>query len=317
MSARRKPADTRRPVGPLGYCFRVIDDELDATPTPRALPEAQDDVEAALRDPSRLAIGIDIGGTGIKGAVVDLTTGELASKRKKVSTPEGAEPEDVLHAVMELTDKLRGHKSLRERAHVEIGICLPSIVRHGVTHSAANISERWLGLHAEHLFSDGLGQAVALANDADAAGLGEQRFGAAHGRLDTVLVTTLGTGIGTALIAGGHLFPNTELGHLEVDGHPDYERFASARAREEADLSFEAWGARLTPYYRKLEQLFSPDVFILSGGISKRAEEFLHLIEVSTPIIPAVLRNNAGIIGAAILADEAAKLRKTQPTHDA
>ncbi|WP_311199496.1 polyphosphate--glucose phosphotransferase [Pseudoclavibacter albus] len=287
----------------------ALDDADDA-------PEQQHNDE--LTPPTRAAIGIDIGGTGIKGAVVNLETGELLSKRKKISTPEGAEPEDILSAVMELSDKLRKHKSIRGSDHVEIGICLPSIVRHGVTHSAANISKRWLGLHAEHLFSDGLGQAVALANDADAAGLGEQRFGAAHGRLDSVLVTTLGTGIGTALIHGGHLFPNTELGHLELDGHADYERFASARAREIENLNFEAWGARLTPYYRKLEQLFCPDVFILSGGISKQAEEFLHLIEVQTPIIPAALRNNAGIIGAAILADEAASLRAdadTPATH--
>lgn len=258
--------------------------------------------------PTRAAIGIDIGGTGIKAAVVDVAAGELLSKRRKLDTPEGGSPEDILDAVLELADRLRDHDAVQGR-EVPIGICLPSIVQHGVTRSAANISPRWIGLDAADLFADGLGQPVTIANDADAAGLGEARFGAAKGLDGAVLVTTLGTGIGSALMFNGRLFPNTELGHLELDGHPDYERFASAKVRERESLDFATWGARLTPYYRYLERLFSPDVFVLSGGISKQAEEFLHYIDVATPIIPAQLRNNAGIVGAAALAMDEARER--------
>lgn len=250
---------------------------------------------------SRAAIGIDIGGTGIKGAVVDLDTGALLTERHKQSTPPGGAPDDVLAAVMTV------HRSIRKDYGVKptelpVGLGIPSIVRHGVTSSAANISERWIGLDAGRLFAEGLGMPVSLVNDADAAGYAEVAFGAAKGRRDSVLVTTLGTGIGSALVFDGRLFPNTELGHLELDGHADYERFASAKVRERDDLEFEAWCERLTPFYRKLEALFAPDLFVVSGGISKRADEFLHLVDISTPIVAATLRNNAGIVGAATLA---------------
>lgn len=268
------------------------------------LSEPDEEGEDLHDHAARPAIGIDIGGTGIKGAVVDLETGELLSKRRKIDTPEGGTPEDILDAVIQLAEKLRHHKSVRGTA-APLGICLPSIVRGGVTRSAANISPRWIGLDAAHFFGEALDQPVTIVNDADAAGLGEVRYGAAKGRKDSVLVTTLGTGIGSALIYGGRLFPNAELGHLDLPGHPDYEKYASAKVRERERLSFEAWGDRLTAYYRKLEALFSPDLFVLSGGISKQAEDFLHCIDIETPIVPAVLRNNAGIVGtAALAADE-------------
>lgn len=250
---------------------------------------------------STAAIGIDVGGTGIKGGAVDLKTGKLITERHKQSTPPGGLPEDVLDAVMTVHTSIRKELGVK-RTELPVGIGIPSIVKHGVTSSAANISERWIGLDAGHIFAEGLGMPVSLVNDADAAGYAEVAYGAAKGRRDSVLVTTLGTGIGSALVFDGRLFPNSELGHMELDGHPDYERFASAKAREREDLSFDVWCARLTPYYRKLEALFAPDLFVVSGGISKRADEFLHLIAISTPIVAAKLRNNAGIVGAATLA---------------
>ena len=259
--------------------------------------------KSAAARPVPTAIGIDVGGTGIKGAAVDLTTGKLVSDRHKQSTPQGGSPEAILDAVMVVHKAIRKQISAKA-TELPTGVCLPSVVKHGITSSAANISERWIGLDAGHLFADGLGMPVSMMNDADAAGVAEVAYGAAKGRTDTVLVTTLGTGIGSALIHDGRLFPNSELGHLELDGHPDYERFASAKVREREDLSFDAWGARLTPFYRKLEQLFAPDLFVVSGGVSRRADEFLHLIAVATPIVPAAMRNNAGIVGAANLAGQ-------------
>lgn len=251
-----------------------------------------------------VGIGIDIGGTGIKGAVIDLSTGELVSKRAKVATPEGGSPDDIAAAVQEVAAKLGGHDAVAGR-DVPTGVCLPAIVRHGVTESAANISKDWLGLDAHALLSEALERDVTVANDADAAGIGEQRYGAARGRSDAILVTTLGTGIGSALIMNGQLFPNTELGHLELDGHTDYERYASSKVREREGLDFPTWASRLTPFYRKLEQLFAPDLFVVSGGVSKQAEDFLPLIDIRTPLVAAALRNNAGIAGAAALAADA------------
>ncbi|GAB3293648.1 ROK family protein [Pseudoclavibacter terrae] len=249
------------------------------------------------------AIGIDIGGTGIKGALVDLQTGELLSKRRKVPTPVGGDPREVIEATMEIVRKIWA-KDLDGDTDVPVGISVPAIVKHGVTRSAANISPLWINFAARAAFSEAVGREVALANDADAAGIAEVRFGVAHGRLDSVIMTTLGTGIGTAMFYGGHLFPNSELGHIGIGEHSDYEKYASSKVREREELSFAEWGARLTPYYRQLEALFSPDVFIVSGGISKQADEFLHYIDVETPIVVAEFMNNAGIVGSACLAAE-------------
>lgn len=251
----------------------------------------------------RLGIGIDIGGTGIKGALVDLDRGKVIGDRMKVPTPTGAPITPVRDAVVEVVDRIRA----QEKAGTDplpIGMCMPAIVTHGVARSAANIDKEWIDFNARELFSQALEQPVSLVNDADAAGFAEVRFGEAKGHAGSVLVVTLGTGIGSALIHNGRLFPNTELGHIELDGHTDYERFASAKVREREDLDFPTWTARLSPFFRKLDLLFAPDVFIISGGISKRADEFLHLIEVDTPLIVAKLKNNAGIVGAALLASE-------------
>lgn len=250
-----------------------------------------------------LALGIDIGGTGIKGALVDLDAGELASERVKLSTPDGGEPETIIASVRQLADELGelSGTALDDVAH--IGVCFPAVVLHGRTMSAANVSEHWIGLDADTAFGEALGRDIHFVNDADAAGYAEAVFGAARGQRGLVLMTTLGTGIGSALIYDGVLVPNSELGHLELDGR-DAETWAANSAREREQLSFADWAVRLTRYYGHLERLFSPDLFLIGGGVSKQHEEFMPLIGVRTPIVPAALRNNAGIIGAAALAAE-------------
>jgi len=242
------------------------------------------------------ALGIDIGGTGIKGAIVDTTTGELVTERVKLSTPEGGSPEDILATVVQLIEELGGVES-----DIPVGICFPAVVHNGVTMSAANVSKDWIGLEAEKLFEKGLGRDIHFVNDADAAGYAEVRFGAAKGVEGLVLMTTLGTGIGTALIYNGVLVPNSELGHLEIGGK-DAEHRAAYSAKEREELSWKRWAGRLQKYYATLEMLFSPDLLIVGGGVSKNYESFIPLLELSTPIVPAVLRNNAGILGAAALA---------------
>lgn len=241
---------------------------------------------------SSLPLGIDFGGTGIKGAPVDLATGDFASERVRVPTPLPATPQ----AVAEVFVELLGHFP---DATGPVGVTVPGIVRHGVVGSAANIDDSWIGVDADALLSGATGREVHVVNDADAAGLAEVRYGAAAGRRGLVVLTTLGTGIGSALVHHGVLVPNSELGHLVVDGAVAEQR-ASNRAREDEDLSMAEWAERLTAYYRHLERLFSPDLFLVGGGVSKRAEEFLPLLDIDTEIIPATLRNKAGVVGAAL-----------------
>lgn len=250
---------------------------------------------------STLAVGIDIGGTGIKGALVDVASGELHSDRIKVATPDGGEPEAVLGAVAELAARFGP-----DGEGVPLGVCFPAIVRNGRTMSAANVSKRWIGLEAELLFEEALRRDIHFVNDADAAGVAESQFGAAAGVDGLVIVTTLGTGIGSALIYDGVLIPNSELGHLQVAGE-DAERLAAYSAKERDNLGWAAWADRLQQYYGKVEFLFSPDLFIVGGGVSKHHQEFLPLLRLATPIVPAVLRNNAGILGAAWLAARSAQ----------
>lgn len=242
------------------------------------------------------AIGIDIGGTGIKGAVVDLSTGELLSDRVKLPTPKGGRPQDIVETTRNLLAVIS-----KDVGELPVGVCFPAVVKNGHTMSAANVSSKWIGLAAEALFEKGLGLPIHFANDADAAGYAEAQFGAAKGVDGVVLLTTLGTGIGSALLNDGVLVPNTELGHLEIDGH-DYETRAAYSAKEREKLSWDKWAARLQKYYSTLELLFSPDLFIVGGGVSKHHEHFLPLLRLKTRIIPAVHRNNAGILGAAALA---------------
>ncbi|TPW76143.1 polyphosphate--glucose phosphotransferase [Schumannella soli] len=247
---------------------------------------------------SSRAIGIDIGGTGIKGALVDLDSGELLSDRLKKPTPEGGEPDAIVAVVKELVDELAG-ETLNGSA-VPVGVCFPAVVIDGHTMSAANVSKKWIGLAAEELFEKALGRDIHFVNDADAAGVAELRYGAAKGERGVVLLTTLGTGIGTALINDGVLVPNTELGHLEIDGH-DAESKASYAAKERHEWDWDKWAKKLQRYYGTIEALFSPALIIVGGGVSKHHEEFLPLLKLRARIVPAKLRNNAGILGAAAL----------------
>lgn len=250
---------------------------------------------------SKKAIGIDIGGTGIKGAVVNLKSGSLIGERVRHETPQGGKPKDIAKVVAQLISQLPDAKP-----DMLVGICFPAIVRNGITLSAANVSKEWIGLDADALFTAELGRPVHVINDADAAGVAEIKFGAGKDVDGLVIMTTLGTGIGTALFINGKLVPNAELGHLEIQG-VDYEGKASFAAKERENLNWAEWADRLQTYYATLEALFTPDLFIVGGGVSKHHEEFLPKLKLNAPIIPALKRNNAGILGAAALAKKAAK----------
>lgn len=250
------------------------------------------------------AVGIDIGGTGIKGGIVDLEAGVLLSDRVKVATPPGAEPEDVLAAVRTVLD------TLHARPDDALGVAFPAVVKQGRTLSAANVSHRWLDFAAEEFFEKGLKRDIFFANDADVAGIAELRYGAARGVGGLTILTTLGTGIGSALLYEGTLIPNSELGHLQRAGaDADAEAFAAYSAMERDRLDWPEWTERLQWYYGYLEALFSPDLFIVGGGVSKHADKFLDRLKLRTPVVAAVHRNNAGIIGAAALSVAVDRLR--------
>jgi len=242
------------------------------------------------------AIGVDIGGTGIKAGVVDLEHGTLDSDRVRVPTPEGASPKDVLAAVQTVLHKLDVHES-----NLPLGVAFPAIVKRGRTLSAANVSKKWVDFEAERFFRDGLNRNIVFVNDADAAGVAEARHGAARDVIGLTVLTTLGTGIGSAFLYDGVLVPNTELGHLNFHGYDSVERWAATSAREREGLSWTEWAERLQAFYSHVEFLFSPDLFVVGGGVSKNADDFLPLLELKTPIVPAIHRNNSGIIGAASL----------------
>ncbi|MER7825907.1 polyphosphate--glucose phosphotransferase [Streptomyces sp. NPDC096097] len=242
--------------------------------------------------------GVDIGGTGIKGAPVDLERGDLAQERHKVLTPHPATPEGVAGCVGEVVRNFDWDGPL--------GVTFPGVVTSGVIRSAANMDKSWIGVDAATLISRELGGLpVTVLNDADAAGVAEMTYGAGQGRGGTVLLLTLGTGIGSALFTDGRLVANSELGHLELKGH-DAETRASVKAKEDHDLTWERWAHRVQRYLQHVEMLFSPDLFIIGGGVSRKPEKFLPLIEgVRAEIVPAKLQNNAGIVGAAMAAKAA------------
>lgn len=237
---------------------------------------------------------MDIGGSGIKGAPVDLDRGDLAQERHKVLTPHPATPEDVAGCVAEVVRHFDWQGP--------VGITFPGVVTSGLTRTAANVDKGWIDLDARTLLGDKLGLPVTVLNDADAAGIAEMTFGAGRGRKGTVIVLTFGTGIGSALFIDGRLVPNTELGHLELHGH-DAEKHASTKAKEDGDLSWHHWAHRVQKYLAHVEMLFSPELFIIGGGVSRKADKFLPLIEhVRAEMVPAELQNNAGIVGAAMAA---------------
>ncbi|MER5727895.1 polyphosphate--glucose phosphotransferase [Streptomyces sp. NPDC002138] len=239
--------------------------------------------------------GVDIGGTGIKGAPVDLDRGDLTQERHKVPTPHPATPDGVADRVVEVVRNFDWSGP--------VGVTFPGVVTGGITRSAANVDAGWVGLDAAGLLAERLGGLpVTVLNDADAAGVAEMTYGAGRGRAGTVILLTLGTGIGSALFTDGHLVANSELGHLELKGH-DAETRASVKAKEDGDLTWERWAHRLQKYLAHVEMLFSPDLFILGGGVSRKPEKFLPLIEgIRAEIVPAALQNNAGIVGAAMAA---------------
>ncbi|MFD5715482.1 polyphosphate--glucose phosphotransferase [Streptomyces pharetrae] len=238
--------------------------------------------------------GVDIGGSGIKGAPVDLGRGDLAAERHKVLTPHPATPDGVADGVKQVIDHFGWTGP--------VGLTFPGVVTGGSTvRTAANVDKGWIDTDARALFSDRLGGLpVTVVNDADAAGVAEMSFGAGRGRKGTVILLTFGTGIGSALFVDGTLVPNTELGHLELHGH-DAEKRASSKAKEDHDLSWQEWAERVQRYLAHVEMLFSPELFVIGGGVSRKAHKFLHLIEgIKAEIVPAQLQNNAGIVGAAM-----------------
>ncbi len=238
-------------------------------------------------------LGIDIGGTGIKGAPVDVENGSLLAPRFRLLTPSPSKPKPMAETVAEIA---------RHFAWTgPIGCGFPALVQAGVVRSAANIHKKWIGVDAQALFADVTGCPVIVLNDADAAGLAEMTFGAGRGRNGVVMIITIGTGLGTALFLNGQLVPNTELGHIEIGGQ-DAELRASDAARQRDKLSWKRWAKRFNKYLNTLERLFSPDLFILGGGASKKHEKFIPLLSVRAEILPAQLLNEAGIIGAALAA---------------
>lgn len=247
---------------------------------------------------SGVGFGVDIGGSGIKGAPVDLAAGRFAAERSRVPTPAPSTPQ----AVAEKVAGIVGH--FGDAAGTQpIGVTFPAVIQHGVARTAANVDKSWIGTDVDSLLTARLGRSVHVVNDADAAGLAEARFGAAKDVAGVVIVTTLGTGIGSALLVDGILVPNTELGHLEVGGK-DAETRASDGVREAENLSWSDWAKRLQRYFSTLESLFWPDLIVVGGGVSKKSDKFLPLLALRTRIVPAALRNDAGIIGAAVEAAE-------------
>ncbi|WP_430784297.1 polyphosphate--glucose phosphotransferase [Actinoplanes sp. G11-F43] len=243
-------------------------------------------------------LGIDIGGSGVKGAPVDQVRGELLGERFRVPTPQPADVTSVVEAVAEVAARFDGFGS--------VGVTFPGVVVDGVTRSAANVDKSWLDAPAARLFTERLGKPVTVLNDADAAGVAEVTFGGGRDQSGLIMMLTFGTGIGSALFLDGVLIPNTEFGHLELDG-ADAELLAADRVRESEDLSWEQWAARVERYLRHVEMLLAPRLFIIGGGVSKKSEKFFPLLDIKTPIVPATLLNNAGIIGAAIAAAQAAE----------
>jgi polyphosphate glucokinase len=240
-------------------------------------------------------LGVDIGGSGIKGAPVDIGKGVLVKKRYRIPTPQPSVPD----AVGDVVAKLVRHFGWEG----PVGCTFPAVIRNGVAYSAANVDKSWIGTNGQKLLRKKTGCPVVLLNDADAAGMAEMEFGAGKGQKGVVFVLTFGTGIGSALFVNGHLVPNLELGHMEIRGK-DAELRASDRIRKEKDLSWKKWATNVNEFLDRLEALFSPDLFIIGGGVSKKHKNFLPLLNTRAQIVPAQLLNEAGIVGAALAAKD-------------
>lgn len=251
--------------------------------------------------PGDLAIGLDFGGSGIKGAVVDVANGRLVAERLRVPTPRPSIPREVVAVMDELVRRLASPWDAREGDAFPVGVGVPAAIRHGAALTASNIDPSWIGFPAVRELSLAMHRIVAMGNDADLAGLAEVRFGAGRDKSGLVAVLTIGTGVGSALFMDGRLVPNTELGHLEMNGRDAEVRVAES-ARGRLGLSWQDWALGLDEYLHLFEELFWPDLFILGGGASKRADNYLEFLTVKTPIALAKFRNNAGIVGGALIA---------------
>ena len=239
--------------------------------------------------------GVDVGGSGIKGCLVDLDVGQLLGERVRIETPQPSLPDLVYGVVAQIVESF----SWTGR----IGVTFPGVMKHGVAHTAANVDKSWIGTDVDAGLSKLIPGDVVTLNDADAAGIAEMRYGAGRDQTGVVLMLTFGTGIGSALFVDGHLVPNTEFGHIQVDGE-DGERRASAAAREREDLDYPAWAQRVDRYLDVLEAGLWPDLIIVGGGVSKKAHKWVPLLTTRTPVVPAQLQNDAGIVGAALAAAE-------------
>lgn len=265
--------------------------------------------------PGDLAIGIDFGGSGIKGAVVDISTGQFVGDRIRIPTPQPSRPREVVGVMDGLVRSLSaalaanaerlisGPLSDADAAVLPVGVGIPSATRGGTVLTAANIDSGWIGFPAERELALAMGRTVAIGNDADVAGLAELRFGAGRRQRGTIIVLTIGTGMGSAVFADGRLLPNTELGHIELKGRDAEERVAES-ARDRLGLGWKDWASGFDAYLHELERLFWPDLFILGGGASKRADNYLQYLTIKTPLVVATLKNNAGIVGGALIAHE-------------
>ena len=241
---------------------------------------------------TRIGFGIDVGGSGIKGARVDLDTGEFIGERIKILTPQPATPDAVAATCAEIVKIAEWPDA--------VGITLPSVIKNKVVLSAANIDPSWVGVDSHELFAKHLpGTDVHVLNDADAAGVAEAHFGDPLAKSGAVMMLTFGTGIGSALLIDGVVFPNTELGHMIIDGQ-HAENIASSRIKDVEELSYKKWAVRVDKVMHEYERLFNPTVFVVGGGISRKADKWVPLLTIETPVVPAQLRNRAGIVGAAM-----------------
>jgi polyphosphate glucokinase len=251
--------------------------------------------------------GIDIGGSGIKGAPVDLVKGELATERYRIPTPQPSIPDAVGDVVAEIVSHFGWHGA--------VGCTFPAVVKNGVTYSAANVDNSWIRFDAKSLLEQKLGRSVVLINDADAAGIAEMEYGAGQGQMGTVIMLTFGTGIGSAVFVDGKLVPNTEFGHLDIRGK-DAEDRASDRIRQKKELDWKQWAKRINEFLSHLDTLFSPDIYIIGGGISKKHKKFLRYLRTTAEVVPAQLLNNAGIVGAALAARYPTLVQDDFAPHD-
>ena len=242
-------------------------------------------------------LGIDVGGSGIKGALVDIEKGEFVGERIRIPTPQPSTPKAVIKVITQIAKDFNYNGP--------IGVGFPAIVIHGTVLSAANVDDGWVNYPAQEALAQATGCPVKVMNDADVAGMAEMQFGAGRNEMGTVMIFTLGTGIGSVLFVDGQIVPNMELGHLYLRGQKkDAEFYAAERVRTQKNLKWKKWGARLNVYFQHIEFLFSPDLIILGGGVSKKHHKFLKYIDLRARVVPAQLRNQAGIVGAAVAASK-------------